>query len=327
MFCPSCGQKNQENIRFCLRCGKPVPSLTENFSAPDAASGNYDRLAFSYAGFWKRFAALLIDSLVLIIPSLILGAIIGVATVLIFGNVGDIAGAIGNIAGVLMAWLYFALMESSGKQATLGKLALGIKVVDLQGQRISFSRATGRYFAKILSSIILMIGYLMAGMTRRKQALHDMMASCLVINNDTSRGMPTWAVVVLVTLGGLVPIGGILAAIAIPAYQDYTIRSKVSMAIMSGDQAKIAVADFIFEHQKIPATLEEAGLTSAPPVGVKKIAIDNQTGAILVTMNFSPLIGKTLIFNPALDQNNNNIVWTCTSDDIPNKYLPASCRH
>ena len=81
------------------------------------------------------------------------------------------------------SWLYFALMESSAKGATLGKLALGLRVTDLNGNRISFARATGRYFGKIVSGMILMIGYLMAGFTQQKQALHDIMAGCLVIRN------------------------------------------------------------------------------------------------------------------------------------------------
>jgi uncharacterized RDD family membrane protein YckC len=105
----------------------------------------------------------------------------------------------GSAAGMLMAmmggyilivivivtvatWLYFALMESSAKGATLGKMALGIKVTDLTGSKISFGRATGRYFGKIISGAILYIGYIMAGFTQQKQALHDIMAGTLVIN-------------------------------------------------------------------------------------------------------------------------------------------------
>lgn len=87
------------------------------------------------------------------------------------------------VAGVLIAgWLYYALMESSTNQGTLGKMALGIKVTDLKGNRISFGKATGRYFGKIVSGMILYIGFIMAGFTEKKQALHDMMAGCLVVN-------------------------------------------------------------------------------------------------------------------------------------------------
>ena len=72
-------------------------------------------------------------------------------------------------------------MESSSLQATLGKMIFGMKVMDLNGNRISFARATGRHFAKYISSAILFVGYIMAGFTERKQALHDMLAGTLVI--------------------------------------------------------------------------------------------------------------------------------------------------
>ena len=71
-------------------------------------------------------------------------------------------------------------MESSSRQATVGKMALGLKVTDLEGRRISFARASGRHFAKYISGMILLIGYIMAGFTERKQALHDMIAGTLV---------------------------------------------------------------------------------------------------------------------------------------------------
>ena len=89
--------------------------------------------------------------------------------------------AILYLAVVVVWWLYFALLEASSRQATVGKLAMSIKVTDLSGQRISFGRATGRTFGKFVSSMILMIGYIMAAFTARKQALHDLMAGCLVI--------------------------------------------------------------------------------------------------------------------------------------------------
>jgi uncharacterized RDD family membrane protein YckC len=77
-------------------------------------------------------------------------------------------------------WLYFALQESSERHATIGKRALNIYVTDLQGRRISFGQATGRHFSKIISYLILCIGYMMAGFTEKKQGLHDMIAGTLV---------------------------------------------------------------------------------------------------------------------------------------------------
>ena len=81
-----------------------------------------------------------------------------------------------------ITWLYFAFCESSAWQATIGKLALGIRVTDMQGARISFPRALGRYPAKYLSSFIFCIGFLMVAWTQRRQGLHDLIASTLVLN-------------------------------------------------------------------------------------------------------------------------------------------------
>jgi uncharacterized RDD family membrane protein YckC len=97
--------------------------------------------------------------------------------------IGPMIGAYSSIAfiSIVISWLYFALMESSKIQGTLGKMLLKIKVTDYDGNRISFARATGRYFGKIISGMIMMIGYIMAGFTEKKQALHDILASCYVI--------------------------------------------------------------------------------------------------------------------------------------------------
>lgn len=134
----------------------------------------------NYAGFWKRFAAVFIDFFISAILSFILGIMLlaGIAP----EPEDDYAYLLGNIMGALMAWIYFAAFESSPKQATPGKMALGIKVTDLNGRRIGFGKATGRYFGKILSFIILGIGFIMIAFTEKKQGLHDKMAGCLVVN-------------------------------------------------------------------------------------------------------------------------------------------------
>ncbi len=139
----------------------------------------------SYAGVWKRFAAWFIELFVLGIASALVGMPLGMGMGMdTHGHYGYAHGA-GNLLGIVAFWIYFAAMESSSRQATLGKMALGIKVTDLNGNRISFGRATGRYFGKFVSSLIFSIGFIMAAFTRRKQALHDMMAGCLVVNKFT----------------------------------------------------------------------------------------------------------------------------------------------
>lgn len=148
-----------------------------------------------YAGFWRRFVAYMIDQLLMgvvafmvFLPGLALLGL-GIGSGIMEESEDAIGLVVAAIAAYMMAilvivvlqWLYFALMESSNKQASLGKLALGIIVTDMDGKRLTFGRATGRYFGKILSSLILNIGFLMAAFTEKKQALHDMIASCVVV--------------------------------------------------------------------------------------------------------------------------------------------------
>lgn len=134
-----------------------------------------------YSGFWKRLLAYLIDAIVMTVFSFITGTILGN----IFASSPEppaVLLILSFIIVVLINWIYYAAFESSSNQGTLGKVTLGIKVTDLHGNPISFRRATGRYFGKILSSLILCIGYLMVAFTNKKQGLHDKMAGCLVVN-------------------------------------------------------------------------------------------------------------------------------------------------
>jgi len=147
-----------------------------------------------YAGFWKRFAALFVDVLILLIPQALFGYLVGIAFVNRMTSTDPVQNYIGFeiwSRGIALgiAWLYFSLLESSKHQATIGKMALGLVVTDLAGNRISFARATGRFFGKILSSIIMGIGYLLVAFTPRKQALHDLIAQCLVLSSKVPAGI------------------------------------------------------------------------------------------------------------------------------------------
>ena len=136
-----------------------------------------------YAGFWLRFFAYVVDALVCSILSLAVGFTIGI--------LGELTGATEAalvvlvwIWSVALIWLYFAVMESSKWQGTIGKKLVQIRVTDLSGEQITLNRATGRHFAKLLSGLTLGLGFVMAGITDRKQALHDMIAQCLVLRTD-----------------------------------------------------------------------------------------------------------------------------------------------
>ena len=145
-----------------------------------------DTTGTEYAGFWKRFFALLIDTLISGLFGFIIGLVLGIALV-VFGvspaALNDPAAQAGfNIFGFVIGVSYCVLMESSKFQGTIGKLALGIKVTDLEGNQIGFAKALGRYFGKFVSGIIFGIGFLMVAFTERKQGLHDSISGCLVAN-------------------------------------------------------------------------------------------------------------------------------------------------
>lgn len=135
-----------------------------------------------YAGFWRRAGAALIDLLLLYVVT---GIIAAVATGLSRGAGGReariFATSISTIISLVGAWLYFAVLESSSAQATLGKQVLGIKVGNERGERVSFGKATGRYWSKCVSALILGIGFVIAAFTGKKQALHDLMAGTVVV--------------------------------------------------------------------------------------------------------------------------------------------------
>jgi uncharacterized RDD family membrane protein YckC len=183
-----------------------------------------------YAGFWKRVAAYTIDSIVVGMVGGIIGGVIGgVLGVMLLGAGGTSANTSGmliiqglaNLAGIALGVAYFGWMHSSSAMATLGKMAIGIKVVREDGTRISFLRGMGRYFALIVSSIPLGLGFVMAGFTERKRALHDMMCDTVVVDKWAFTAHPqlqrrelgTVTVIVLV-LFGLLLVVGILAAFA-----------------------------------------------------------------------------------------------------------------
>lgn len=184
MYCTQCGTQNPDDARFCHNCGQRLAAAEA--TAPAASP--------EYAGFWRRFVAYVIDRFILGIPSAALILMFVVPSIvslaagccspsnLPFTVMSFIAGwiwlAVVIVAGHL---LYFAWFESSKYQATPGKMLLGIVVTDLESRRITFLRSLGRNAGKVISHLAFNIGFIMAGVTQKKQALHDMLADCLVV--------------------------------------------------------------------------------------------------------------------------------------------------
>lgn len=141
-----------------------------------------------YGGFWLRLVAYVIDLILINVVLSIIAAVLGIKYMPGDPTSFDLDQFVAQMGtlqllGLVVTWLYWALMESSARGATVGKMAVGLRVVDESGHRLSFLRATGRFFAKFVSTIILCIGFLMIAFTDRKRGLHDMIAGTLVIKN------------------------------------------------------------------------------------------------------------------------------------------------
>jgi uncharacterized RDD family membrane protein YckC len=211
VYCSKCGSAIAETVAVCPVCGQSqvagyapsAPPLVRPAGPAEVTPHWQPAPVVAYAGFWLRFVAALLDGLILGLPVLIIFVIIMLST----GFPGilhslprppdppepnEIATALGAVIipavfafisiAIIGKWLYFALFESSSWQATPGKKVLNIFVTDINGTQVSFGRASGRYFSKFISSLIpLGIGYVLAGLTERKQALHDMIANTYVL--------------------------------------------------------------------------------------------------------------------------------------------------
>ena len=186
-----------------MRCGAPLqqtvgeaPTATPPVYGTDPApSYSPSAIPPDYAGFWRRFFASMIDGVIVGTISLViyfpLAIVIGLAGFAGASSGGDLSSLEGLIEGPLVAlnwivsisisWAYEAILTASSKQATIGKLALGMIVTDLEGNRLSLGRSTGRYFGKWVSSMTLGIGYLIQPFTAKRQALHDLIAGTLVV--------------------------------------------------------------------------------------------------------------------------------------------------
>jgi uncharacterized RDD family membrane protein YckC len=168
--------------------GAPAPAPSERahtapFVTPAAMPAAQPAYSARYAGFWRRFAALLIDWFVFSSIEIFIAAVRGIPLNARPSTEPEVV-AKAFLINLVIFWLYWAISESSPWQATIGKRAMDVYVTDLKGRRIGFGQASGRFFGKIVSFLILGIGFLMIGFSGRKQALHDLLAGCLVVRRQ-----------------------------------------------------------------------------------------------------------------------------------------------
>ena len=298
------------------------------------------------AGFLRRLGAYIIDNLLLgsayyvvLMVGVIAFAVMATSTT---GRDSDTLAAIGVVLMVLayavMSYLYYVGMERSKLQASVGKLALGIKVVDARGRRLGWGQASARWAGCILSYLLLYIGFLMAAFTRRKQALHDLMARTYVVDKWAYSEQPgrqkegvngaVVAVLAVVVAGGLVMVLAILAAIAIPAYQDYLGRAKIAAVVAEGRGYRVAVEEFRLNTDRCPRDADEAGLGEpADPAIAEVLVIESDTGGCDLALVLGQAEGLRAAEGGVLylRDDGEGGSW-CEADGVPDKLLPASCQ-
>src|SRR3546814_453296 len=134
-----------------------------------------------YAGFWLRAVAWLVDAAILSFAGWIASGLLGMSVMTASPERLFLAYQLPGLVWMLGGWLYYAGLEASTLQATPGKMVLGLAVTDMAGDPPRFAQTSIRYWCKILSALFVMIGFVMIAFTARKQALHDIMAGCLVV--------------------------------------------------------------------------------------------------------------------------------------------------
>jgi len=315
MFCPQCGKANDDSARFCLSCGNvlsqtmrdaPLSPTAETSPATDefykAAIGpkNQDYYLRRFARFdsagkvgvsW-HWPAFFVTFWWLLYRKMWLNALIYFfLPYLVMILLGIAAAVVGDSSGAIAGIV------------NLAYLAAIFVLLPMYANALYYKHCTNKILEVRASS-------------------HDVQRQ---LGELSAKGGTSNVAVIVLLIFMFVAIIGILAAIAIPAYQDYVARARLAQAAEIGKIATDSVASYYDQHRQLPNNLEQAGFAKSLPPSVKEISIDRQNGTVIITMATAPVEGKSLSLVPSVDANN-QMIWQCMSQDIPDKYLPRQCR-
>ena len=275
-----------------------------------------------FGGFWIRFAAHLVDGFIVGFITLLVGIAMVFAV-----NVGPSAENVLWLAIIAVGQVYHAYFLSSKRMATPGKRLCGVYVTDLHGRRLTFGRALWRNLASFFSYVTLYLGFIMAGVTERKQALHDKLAGTLVHRQPGSSS--TAVIVVVVALCVMVPVIGIVAAVAIPAYEDFTYRSRIALVHAAMGSLKEPIAVYQREKGAWPANWEQLGVPN-PANEISPNARSVLTGMRLGKQGEVIADVKIMSWDGEVrltpKREGDVVNWDCTASEKIRKYVLASCR-
>lgn len=316
MFCPNCGNSNDNSAKFCSGCGSALPQPVKDESPTQAeiiVPNNPDELykaiigpknqdyylsqfsrfdsngkvnaswhwpAFFVTFYWFLYRKMWLNALIYFFLPYLVMIPFGIAGV-VAGNSADTVISIGYALFLIAIFL----------------------LPPMYANALYYKHCKKRITEASVSS---------QDLQRRLGEL-------------SGKGGTSNVVLIFVLIFVFIAFIGILAAIALPAYQDYTTRARMAGAVALGSNAAHSVANYYYQHQDVPSSLEQAGFATPIPPDVKELSVNRENGTVIVTMARAPISGKTFLFVPSLDSNK-KIVWTCMSQEIQDKYLPQQCR-
>lgn len=323
MFCSKCGTQQDDSAKACSNCNaalnqtieassQPVTLTNDDlfsafigegknkayylnhfnrFDADGKTSATWHWPAFFVTFFWFLYRKMWLHAvLYFMVPGIAMSII-----VLIVGVIASAAGVENNTLSLIVIVLYIAYV-----------LALFI---------LPAMYANALYYKAFKSAS--------SATTARRLTGENAVA-------DIARNGGTSIAGIIAPFALLIPITGILAAIAIPAYQDYTIKARLAQTYTIEQEVALAVDAYYNQHQKLPTNLAEAGYTTPLPVHIKSLTINPENGTLVATLAGAQIEGKVLLLTPSKDENN-SITWACQdgtndSNTIGNKYLPSACK-
>ena len=316
MFCPKCGNSNDNSAKFCSGCGSVLPQSVKDESPTQAeidAPNNPDEFykaivgpknqdyylsqfsrfdsngkvsvswhwpAFFVTFYWFLYRKMWLNALIYFLLPYLVMIPLGIAGA-VAGNSADTIIGIGYVLFLIAIFLLPPMY------------------------------ANALYYKHCKKKI-----------TEASMSSQDLQRR---LGELSGKGGTSNVVLIFVLIFAFIAFIGILAAIAIPAYQDYTTKARMAGAVALGSNAADSVANYYYQHQEVPSSLEQAGFAEPIPPAVKELSVNDENGTVIITMASAPISGKTFLFVPSLDSNK-KIVWTCMSQEIQDKYLPQQCR-
>lgn len=316
MFCPKCGALNDAAATFCTACGDVLPLSTGGFQKAQGKNegaadiGEYYKAVLGpknqdyYLRQFSRFDAdgklsatwhwpvfFMTFYWMLYRKMWLVALVYFIFPYLFFGLVGAIAGMTGSAANMLVSAGYVLYL--------VGILFL----LPMYANALYYTHCK-----KQISAV--------------KASTADVQRQ---LGELSGKGGTSNIAIILLLIFVLIAVLGIVAAIAIPAYQDYTTKARVAQAYQLGSSASDSVTRYYNRHQAFPGDLGEAGFASSLPPSVKRIDMNNENGKLTVMMDGAVVGGQSLVLEPAVDENG-QLYWSCMSAEIRDRYLPRECR-